>query len=137
MSPRATLGSSVAAVTSALAAFSCCLPLGPFVLAATSAGVAGFFLSIQPYLIAFSVLMLAVGFVQAFRARRCGRRRTTVNFLVLVCSAGLVAAMLFGSLPAAAPAGQPAVASFDLAAFRQAFNAAAGHTRLVVLLSPT
>jgi hypothetical protein len=137
-SPRGTLASSLAAVMSALAALSCCLPLGPFLLAAGSASVAGVFLSLQPYLIAFSVLMLIVGFVQSFRARKCGsRRRTLLNVLVLLCSTALVAAMLFGYVPATAPAGQPAVAALNLASFRQSFNAAADRTRVVVLLSPT
>jgi hypothetical protein len=44
----------------------------------------------------------------------------------------MVAAILFGYVPA----GQPAVAAFHLDTFRQAFNAAADHTRGVVLLSP-
>jgi uncharacterized membrane protein len=124
---RGTLPSSATAVVSALAAFSCCLPLGPFLLAAGSAGAAGFLLSLQPYLIAFSVLMLAVGFVQAFRARQCGRGRRALNVTVLLCSTGLVAA----------PAGQPAVAAVHIDSFRQSFNAAADRTRVVVLLSPT
>lgn len=132
-----TLSSSAAAVVSAVAALSCCLPLGPFLLAAGSAGAAGVFLSLQPYLIGFSVLMLAVGFVQAFRAHQCGRGRRALNVTVLLCSTGLVAAMLFGSVPAGAPAGQPAVALLQLDGFRQSFNAAADHTRVVVLLSPT
>jgi uncharacterized membrane protein len=136
-SPRGTVASSVAALVSTLAALSCCLPLGPFLLAAGSAGIAGFFLSVQPYLIAFSVLMLAVGFVQAFRARRCGRGRRALNLVVLLCSTGLVAVMLFGYVPASAPAGQSPVATFHLDSFRQTFNAAAGSTRVVVLLSPT
>jgi uncharacterized membrane protein len=129
--------SAVTAVVSALAALGCCLPLGPFLLAAGSAGAAGVFLSLQPYLIAFSVLMLAAGFVQAFRARQCGRRRRALNLTVLLCSTGLVAAMLFGYVPASAPAGQPAVASFQLDSFREAFNAAADRTRVIALLSPT
>ena len=132
-----TLASPVAAVVSALAALSCCLPLGPFLLAAGSAGASGIFLSLQPYLIAFSILMLAVGFVQAFRARQCGRRRRALNVAVLLCSTGLVAAMLFGYVPASAPAGQPAVAAFDPDSFKGAFNAAADRTRVVALLSPT
>ncbi|HXM43646.1 MAG TPA: hypothetical protein VN924_20585 [Bryobacteraceae bacterium] len=116
---RATLASATAAVVSAVTAFSCCLPLGPFLLAAGSAGVAGILLSVQAYLIAFSVLMLAAGFVQAFRARQCGRRRRALNVAVLLCSTGLVAAMLFGYVPASAPAGQPAVAALHLDSFRQ------------------
>jgi hypothetical protein len=132
-----TLATSATAVASALAALSCCLPLGPFLLAATSAGVAGFFLSLQPYLIAFSLLMLVVGFVQAFRARKCGRGRRALNATVLLFSTALVAAMLFGHLPASAPAGQPAVTVLQLDSFRESFDAAVGRTRVVMLLSPT
>jgi hypothetical protein len=122
---------------SVLAALSCCLPWGPFLLAAGSAGASGIFLSLQPYLIGFSVLMLVAGFVQALRARQCGLRRRAVNVTVLLCSTGLVAAMLFGYVPASAPVGQPAVAALRLNSFRQAFNAAADGTRVVALLSPT
>jgi len=86
-----------------LAALSCCLPLGPFLLAAGSAGASGIFVSLQPYLIAFAVLMLAVGVVQAFRARQCGRRRRALNVAVLLCSTGLVAAMLFAYVRASRP----------------------------------
>lgn len=132
-----TLSSSVMAVVSAVAAFSCCLPLGPFLLGAGAAGVAGFFLSLQPYLIAFAVLMLIVGFVQAFRARQCGRARRAFNLTVLLCSTCLVAVMLFGYVPASAPLGQPDVAVLRLDSFRQSFNAAADRTRVMVLLSPT
>ena len=127
----------MAAGASSLAAFSCCLPLGPFLLAAGSAGVSGLFVSLQPYLIAFAALMLAAGYVQAFRARQCGRRRRALNLAVLLCSTGLVAALLFGYAPASAPGGQSAVAAFHLDSFRQSFNAAADRTRVVVLLSPT
>jgi hypothetical protein len=136
-SPGGTLASSAAAVVSALAAFSCCLPLSPFLLAAGSAGASGLFVSLQPYLIAFSVLMLIAGFVQAFRARQCGRGRRALNVTVLLCSTGLVAAMLFGYVPGSAPAGQPAVAALQLDSFRQSFNAAADRTRVVALFSPT
>jgi hypothetical protein len=132
-----TLPSSAAAVASALAGLSCCLPLGPFLLAAGSAGAAGVFLTLQPYLIGFAIFMLAVGFVQAFRARKCGRGRRALNVTVLLCSTGLVAAMLFGYVPASAPAGQPAVTALRLDSFRQSFNAAADYTRVVALFSPT
>ena len=132
------MASSLAAAISVTAALSCCLPLGPFLLAAGFAGASGFFLSLQPYLIAFAVLILAFGFVQAFRARKCGRRRRIFNAAVLLGSTGLVvSAILYSFAPAAAPAGQQSVAALDLASFRESFNAAAGRTRVVVLLSPT
>jgi hypothetical protein len=134
---RGPLASSFAAVVSVLAAISCCLPLGPFLLAAGFAGASGVFLSLQPYLIGFAVLMLIFGSIQAFRTRRCGRRRVALNVGVLVCSTGLVAAMLFSYAPGPAPAGQPAVSTLRIDSFRRAFNDAAGQTRVVALLSPT
>jgi hypothetical protein len=136
-STRGPLTSGIAAVASALAAVSCCLPLGPFVFAAGFAGTSGILLGLQPYLIACSVFLLLVGFVQAVHARRCGRRRGILNIAVLTTSTALVAVMLFAYVPAAAPAGQPSVATFDMDTFRRAFNAAADHTRILVLLSPT
>lgn len=132
---RGTLASSAAAVLSVLAALSCCLPLGPFLLAGGLAGASAFFTSLQPYLIAFAVLTLVFGFVQAFRARQCSRRRRVFNVVVLICSTGLVAVMLFSLV--SAPAAASGTAAFDLASFRQSFNAAADHTRVLVLLSPT
>ena len=134
---RGTVASSATALAGALAALSCCLPFGPFLLAAGFAGASGVLVSLQPYLIGFAVLSLIFGFVQALRAKRCGRRSRIVNIAVLVCSTGLVAVMLFAYFPASAPPGQPQVAAFRLDSFREAFNAAADHARLVVLLSPT
>ena len=131
------MASSLAAVAGALAAVSCCLPLGPFLLAAGSAGAAGILVSLEPYLIAFALLMLAVGFVQAFRARRCGRGRRAVNVIVLLASTGMVAAMIFAYVPAQAPSGQVAVASLDAHSFQRLFNEDADRTRVVALLSPT
>jgi hypothetical protein len=131
---RGVLASPAAAVVAVFAAVSCCLPLGPFLVAAGLAGASGFFLSIQPYLIVFAVLMLAFGFVQAVRSRRCGRKRTVLNVAVLLCSTVLVGAMLFSLLPARTP---PAIASFHIDAFRSSFNAAADRTRVVALFSPT
>ena len=129
---RRVLASPVAALLSAFAALSCCLPLGPFLLAFGSAGASGLFVSLQPYLIGFSLLMLAIGFVQAFRARQCGRRRRVFNIVVLLCSTGLVALMLFANVTSGG-----SVTAFHAAEFQQSFNAAADRTRIVVLLSPT
>jgi len=131
------LASSLGAIVSVLAALSCCLPFGPFLLAAGSAGVSGVMISWQPYLIAFSILMLILGFVQAFRARRCGRRRRAWNLAMLVSATVLVAAVLGVHIWAGLPAPGSKVAAFNADSFRQLFNAAADRPRLLVLLSPT
>jgi hypothetical protein len=127
----------VGAVVSVLAALSCCLPLGPFLLAAGSAGVSGLMISWQPYLIGFSILMLIVGFGQAFRARHCGRRQRRWNLAMLVSATVLVATVLGVHIWAGVPAPGSKVASFSADSFRHLFNAAADRPRLVVLLSPT
>ena len=132
-----TLASALTAVLSVLAALSCCLPLAPFLLAGGFAGASALFASLRPYLIAFAVVMLAIGFIQAFRARQCTRQRRALNVAVLLASTGLVAVMLFAQVSLSAPGANSGVAAFDLATFRQSFNADAGHTRLLVLLSPT
>jgi hypothetical protein len=57
--------------------------------------------------------------------------------LAAIAGAGLV---WFEHAPRRTPAGQPALARLDAAtlpAFRDAFNAQADETRLIVLLSPT
>jgi hypothetical protein len=140
-SGRAALASAIAssggAILATLAALSCCLPLAPFLLAAGLAGASAVLLSLQPYLIGLAGAMLIFGFVKAFRARQCSRTRRVLNIAVLLCSTGLVAAMLFAQFPARAPAGQPPVGRFNLEAFRQSFNAVADSTRVVALFSPT
>jgi hypothetical protein len=136
-STRSAVASSLAAMAGAMAALSCCLPLGPFLLAAGSAGAAGVLVSLQPYLIGFSALMLAVGFFQAFRARQCGRKRRAINLVVLLASTGLVAAMVFAYVPAKAPSGQAHIATLDAGRFKQLFNGTADHPRIIALLSPT
>jgi len=57
--------------------------------------------------------------------------------LFLVPAAVLAAAVWYGYFGHQPPAGQPALATMDLAALRADFNRAADRTRLIVLLSPT
>ncbi len=62
--------SALGAVGSALAATSCCLPLGTFWLAAGTAGASAILDRLRPYLIALSVILLAFAFWQAHRAKK-------------------------------------------------------------------
>jgi hypothetical protein len=60
--------------------------------------------------------------------------------LVAILAAAVAGVVWIKSSPRRTPAGQPALARIDapsLAALRDAFNAAHGRTRIVVLLSPT
>jgi hypothetical protein len=63
------------------------------------------------------------------------RRARGVAIAVLVL---LAAAYLWWRLGTRhVPDGQPPLATMDVAALRDDFNRAAGHTRVIVLLSPT
>jgi hypothetical protein len=86
--------SSLAAVTSVVAASSCCLPIIPFWLAAASSGAGIFLANARPYLMAVSVVLIAYGFWNATRARECTRRRRTINLVLLAVSGVFVGCSL-------------------------------------------
>jgi hypothetical protein len=72
---------------------------------------------------------------------RPGRAIRVLGFiLVAILAAAGAGVVWIESSPRRTPAGQPALARIDapsLPALRDAFNAAHGRTRIVVLLSPT
>ena len=141
---------SIAAIAGVVAASSCCLPVLPFVAAAGLAGGSTVLWMARPYLLAGSVLLVALGFFQAARSRKCGRRPSVFTSALLWLSAAVVVLSLVFPQAAGAvvsltggnrtPAGQPALADLtprtapDL---RTAFNAAKDDARLLVFLSPT
>ena len=136
-------------MASVIAAMSCCLPTGALLASSGLAGTSAFFGSAQPYLLAFSVLCLVWGFVQAARAKSCPPRRRRLNLAVLSISALLVVPVLAFPQQTAAlladgffshprpPAGQPSLEKLDVGRVRQLFNDAAGRRRVVALFSPT
>src|SRR5579871_4135942 len=75
-SGSSTVVASLAALGSVLAASTCCLPLLPFVMAAGLAGSSTFLDAVRPYLLAASLLLIAFGFYQARRAKKCQRRHS-------------------------------------------------------------
>ena len=82
----------VAAMVSAVATIGCCLQLG--FLAALGAASAGAWIApLRPWLLGLSVILLAVGFVQYFRATSCGARRSVLS-IVLLWTATLVVLLL-------------------------------------------
>jgi hypothetical protein len=89
-----SLLSSLAAVSSVIAASSCCLPIVPLWLAAGSAGASMFLATARPYLMTLSVVLIAYGFWNALRARQCSRRRRTINLVLLGVSGVFVASSL-------------------------------------------
>jgi hypothetical protein len=89
------LAAGLSAVGSVLAAATCCLPVLPFVLAAGAAGSARFLSSfigvLRPYLLGFSVLLIALGFYQGRRASQCNCKPSVLSQVVLWVSALIVA----------------------------------------------
>ena len=89
------LAAGLSAVGSVLAASTCCLPVLPFVLAAGVAGSARFLSSfvgaLRPYLLGFSVLLIAFGFYQSRRASQCNAKPSTLSQVLLWLSALIVA----------------------------------------------
>jgi hypothetical protein len=103
---RRTMLAGIGALSAALAALSCCIPLLPFVAAAGIAGSAAFLLSVQPYLLAASVALIAYGFFQMRRAKQCDRRPGVASAAMLWTSTAFVAlVLLFPQLLASLLAG--------------------------------
>jgi hypothetical protein len=102
---RTTLA-SLAAIGSVLAASSCCLPILPFMMAAGLAGSSTFLSAARPYLLAASILFIAYGFYQAWRAKKCRRQPNVIASALLWISAVFVfVSIFFPQLMANAAAG--------------------------------
>jgi hypothetical protein len=86
---------SIAAVGGVLAASSCCLPVLPFVVAAGFAGGSTFLSAAGPYLLGVSILLIAYGFYQAKRAKKCKLRPSVVGSVLLWVSAVFVFISIF------------------------------------------
>ena len=85
-----TISASVAALGSVILASSCCLPLSPFLLAAGAAGSSAFFVKLRPFLLAASVLLIALGLYQSWRAKQCNFKPNLLATIVLWFSAMVV-----------------------------------------------
>jgi hypothetical protein len=144
-SGRGAVLSTAASLASLLAALSCCLPLGTLLMAAGSAGASLFSEKLRPWLVWLSVACLLLAFVQTYFRARCAFRTRRFRTLVLWFSTVVVVAtvlaphftatLLAGKLPHFFSTGE--LRTFDEREFRRDFDAAAGQTRIVLLLSPT
>jgi hypothetical protein len=92
---KTTIVASLAALGSVIAASSCCLPLLPFLLAAGTAGTSAFLTRFRPYLLILSVLLIAFGFYQSWRAKKCDRKPSWINTALLWFSAIVVFVFIF------------------------------------------
>ncbi len=87
---KSTIAASLAALGSVILASSCCLPLLPFLFAAGAAGTSAFFVKIRPFLLAASVLLIAFGFYQRWRAKQCNCKPNLLSAILLWFSAIVV-----------------------------------------------
>jgi hypothetical protein len=90
-----TAFASVAAIVSVMVASSCCLPILPFVFAASLAGSSTILTALRPYLLGASVLFVAYGFYQAWQSNRCRRKPSFLSAALLWLSAFLVFVSIF------------------------------------------
>jgi hypothetical protein len=91
---RGAFVSSIAALGSVIAAMSCCLPVGTFLLAAGAAGVGRVLTPLRPWLFGVSIGALILGFVQAYGRSHCTLRRNPITVVLLWGAAGMVLVLL-------------------------------------------
>lgn len=96
---KSTIAASLAALGSVALASSCCLPLFPFLVAAGAAGSSAFFVTIRPFLLAASVLLIAFGFYQRWRAKKCQCKPSLTSAILLWFSTVVV--LVFSLFPQA------------------------------------
>jgi hypothetical protein len=92
---RSTVAASLAALGGVIVASSCCLPLLPFLFAAGAAGTSAFLVQFRPYLLVLSLLLIAFGFYQSWRARQCRRKPGRISTFLLWFSAIVVILFIF------------------------------------------
>lgn len=92
---KSTAFASIAALGSVIAASSCCLPLLPFLFAAGAASTSVLVAQLRPYLLVLSVLLVALGFYQSWRAKQCNHKPGRVSTFLLWFSAIVVVVMVF------------------------------------------
>jgi len=87
------ISASVGAILASLATLSCCLPIG-FAAALGAGAASAFFTTLRPWLLGFSIALLALGFWQRHRARECALRGRWLGTALLWAAVVVVAAMI-------------------------------------------
>jgi hypothetical protein len=77
-----TTSVSLGAIVTSLLTLGCCLPLA-FLGAVGVAGSSVFFTRAQPWLLALSVILLGIGFIQVYRGVRCRVRQSKTAIALL------------------------------------------------------
>lgn len=92
---KSTIITSIAALSSVIAASSCCLPLLPFLFAAGTASSSVLLAQFRPYLLVLSVLLVAFGFYKSWRAKQCNCKPSRLSTFLLWFSAIVIVVMIF------------------------------------------
>ncbi|HKS90629.1 MAG TPA: hypothetical protein VJQ83_01775 [Tepidiformaceae bacterium] len=90
-----TTTASIAAIGSVLVAWSCCLPLLPFTVAAGLAGGSALFSEARPFLIVLAIVLIGYGFLSYARAKQCQERPSRLVAGLLWTSLGVVFVSIF------------------------------------------
>lgn len=90
-----TATASIAAIGSVLVAWSCCLPLLPFSVAAGLAGSSAFFSRARTFLIVLAIVLIGYGFFSYGRAKQCQERPSRLVAGLLWTSVGVVLVSIF------------------------------------------
>lgn len=91
---RGAYAASIVALISVVASITCCLPLA-FLAALGAASASAVFAALRPWLLVLSAVMLAIGFVQLYRERKCARRSVPAVALLWVAVAIFLVMLLF------------------------------------------
>jgi hypothetical protein len=87
------ISASVAAIASAIATVSCCLPLG-FAAALGAGAASAFFARLRPWLLGLSIVLIGVGFWQQYRAKQCSVHGRLAGKILLWAAVIVVLAMI-------------------------------------------
>ena len=93
MKQDAGVSASVGAILSSLATISCCLPLG-FAAALGAGAASAFFTVLRPWLLGLSVVLVAFGFWQQYRAKQCALRGRLLGKVLLWAAVVVVLGMI-------------------------------------------
>lgn len=103
--PVAERATPVVAVIAALTSLACCLPFS-FVGAAGLLGASARLQAIRPWLLAASVILLVIGFIQLYLRRNQCRRRSKLSVAIFWIATGMVVLLtLFPQIAASLLAG--------------------------------
>lgn len=136
---------SLAALSSVVAASLCCIPVGMVLIAAGAAGASAVIEAARGWLMALSAILIVLAFYQTY-SRRVEKRPLPGQILLFSSAAIVLAMFLFperlavlvaGGVPQQANRAVTVLNEANIESIREQFNAAQGQLRVITLLSPT